>query len=120
MKADLENLLEVTEMKMARWMCGVSLREQKTSKEIRDRLGIEQIGEVLRKSRLRWYGHVMRKNDNDGVKQCTLLEVQGKGPRGGTWKTWDKTVREDMKRKGLKEEDAVDRKRWRKGIDCEG
>jgi len=30
---------------------------------------------VLQKNRLRWYGHVLRKEDNDWVKKCIDYEV---------------------------------------------
>ena len=40
-------------MRMVRWMCGVSLRERKTNVELRERLGIEKIGDVMRRSRPR-------------------------------------------------------------------
>ena len=56
-----ESVLERTEMRMVRWMCGTSLREKKTSAELRDRMGIEAIGGVLKRNRLRWFGHVERK-----------------------------------------------------------
>ncbi|XP_065325211.1 uncharacterized protein LOC135931830 [Gordionus sp. m RMFG-2023] len=69
--------LERTEMRMIRWMCGVSLRERKTSKELRARLGIDMIGVVMRRNRLRWFGHVERMTKDDWVKRCTLMEVGG-------------------------------------------
>ena len=31
---------------------------------------------------LRWYGHVLRKDDDDWVKKCMEYEVQGSRPRG--------------------------------------
>ena len=45
-------------MRMVRWMCGTSLREKKTSSELRDRMDIEATGSVLMRSRLSWLGHV--------------------------------------------------------------
>ena len=48
-------------MQMNRWMSGTSIREEKTSAELRDRMGIEVIGSVLKRNRLRWFGHVERK-----------------------------------------------------------
>ena len=45
--------LERVEMRMVRWMCGVSLREKKTNAELRDSMGIEKISDVMRYSRLR-------------------------------------------------------------------
>jgi len=46
-------------MKMVRWMCGVKLKDRLSSKEPRQRLGIDYIALVLQQNRLRWYGHVL-------------------------------------------------------------
>jgi hypothetical protein len=43
---------------MIRWMYGETLRNGKTSKEIRNRLGIVSMSDVVHQSRLRWFGHV--------------------------------------------------------------
>jgi len=43
--------------------------------ELRKRLGIDDIILVLQQNRLRWYGHVLRKEDNDWVKKCMEYEV---------------------------------------------
>ena len=51
-------MLERTEMQMVRWMCGTSLRVMKISAESNDRMGIEAIGGVLKRNRLRWFGHM--------------------------------------------------------------
>ena len=61
-------------------MCGVKLKDRLPSKELRERLGIDDI--ALVKNRLRWYGHVLRKDDDDWVKKCTEYEVEGPRPRG--------------------------------------
>ena len=50
---------ERAEMRMVRWICGVSLREKKTNAELRESMGIEKISDVVRHSRLRWMGHVV-------------------------------------------------------------
>jgi len=34
----------------------------------RGRLGIDSINTVLQRNKLRWYGHVLRKHENDWVK----------------------------------------------------
>ena len=61
MKKGHESMLERTEIRMVRWMCGTSLREEKTSDELRDRMGVEAIGSVLKRNRLGWFDHVERK-----------------------------------------------------------
>ena len=44
-------------------------------------LVIDDIISVLQLNRLRWYGHVLQKEDYDWVKKCMEYEVQGPRPR---------------------------------------
>ena len=108
-----ENRFERAEMRMVRWMCGVSLRERKTSAELRRRLGIVAIGDMMRRSRLRWLGHVLRKDASDWVRQSMDMVVEGRRGRGRPRLTWEKVVESDMKLRGLTREDAEDRLKWR-------
>ena len=64
---------ERPEMQMIRWMCGISLEDRMTNEELRRLVGVEPITTFIRSGRLRWYGHVMRKGDEDWVKKCMLL-----------------------------------------------
>ena len=57
--------------------------------------------DVIRRGRLRWYGHVMRKQDEDWVKKCISMEVDGKKPRGRPKLTLMDTVKSDMDRMDL-------------------
>jgi hypothetical protein len=41
MKAEHETKLETTDMRMIRWICGVSLRDKHTSTQLRSRIGVE-------------------------------------------------------------------------------
>jgi len=50
---------------MVRWICGVKLKERVPSKGLRERLGLDDIISVPQQKRLRWYGHVLWKEDND-------------------------------------------------------
>ena len=102
-----------TEMRMVRWMCGVSLRERCTNMELREKLGIESVSDVLRRRRLRWFGHVLRKEDEDWVKKCMDLEVDGNRRRGRPRRRWRDVVMRDMEDCGLVKEDAFDRAKWR-------
>jgi len=109
-----EVALQWADMRMVRWMCGVKLQDRIPSKELRGRLGLDDI--ILQQNRLRWNGHVLRKEDNDWVKKCMEYEVEGARPRGRTKKTWREIVKKDCKARGLNREDAMDRARWRKQI----
>jgi len=70
---------------------GVKLQDRVPSKELRGRLGLDDIILVLQRNRLRWYGHVLRKEDNDWVKKCMEYEVEGARPRGRSKTTWRDT-----------------------------
>ena len=58
-------------------MCGVKLNERKKSEDFRELLGLEPVSLMIKKSRLRWFGHVERKDDNDWVKRCVTWEAVG-------------------------------------------
>ena len=67
---------------MVRWMCNVKVEDRVPSKELRERLGIDDIILILQQNRLRWYGYVLRKEYTDWVKKCMEYEVKGSRPRG--------------------------------------
>src|SRR5664279_2122963 len=85
------------------------LKDRKSSEESRQRLEIGNVADVIRRNRLRWFGHVERKDDVDCVKACQRLEVSGRRDRGRVKKTWRACVAEDMRVIGLKECDVHDR-----------
>jgi len=86
--------LQQAEMRMVRWMCGVKLKDRLPSKELHERLGIDDIALVLQQNRLRWYGHVLRKDDDDWVKKCMEYEVdQGEDQRGPGERLSERTVK---------------------------
>jgi len=63
---------------MVRWMCDVKVKDKVTSKELRERLGIDDIILVEQQ----WYGHVLRKEDTDWVKKCMEYEMEVSRPKG--------------------------------------
>jgi len=111
-----EVALQTAEMRMVRWMCGVKLQDRVPSKELRGRLELEDIISVLQWNRLRRYGHVLRKGDNNWVKQCMEYKVEGTRARGRPKKSWREIVEKDCRARGLNREDAKCRSRWRKQI----
>jgi len=82
-----EMALQQAEMKMVRWMCGVKLEDRVLSKGLREELRLDDTILVLQQNRLRWYGHVLQKEDNDWGKKCMEYEVEGVRPRGRPKKT---------------------------------
>jgi len=57
-------------------MCNVKVKDRIPSKELGERPGINYIILILKQNRLRWYGHVPRKEDTDWVKKCMEYEVE--------------------------------------------
>ena len=81
---------------MVRWICGVKLQDRVPSKGLRSRLGLDDITSVLQQNRLRWYGHVLQKENNDWVKKCMEYEDEDARLRSRpkkTWRLWKKTAR---------------------------
>jgi len=77
-----EVVLQRAEIRMVRWMCKVKVKVRVPSKELRQRLGIDDIILILQQNRLRWYGHVLRKEDTDWVQKYMEYEVESSRPRG--------------------------------------
>jgi len=100
-------------MRMVRWMCSVKVKDRVPSKELRGRLGIDDIILILQQNRLQWYGHVLRKEDTDWLKKCMEYEVEGSRPRGRPKRTWSEIVQTDCPAHNLNREDAMDCSRWK-------
>ena len=105
--------LRRAERMMVRRMCGVFLKDRKRSDELLSHLGIECVENKIQRARLRWFGHVERKEENDWVKKCTRMKVTGVVERGALRKTLRSCVKKDMEAMGIKEEMAQDRCAWR-------
>jgi len=71
---EIELALQQAEMRMVRQMCGIKVKKDRfPSKELRERLGIDDITLVLQRNRLQWYGHVLKKDD-DWVKKLWSMK----------------------------------------------
>ena len=81
-KAENLRSLERTEHMMVRWMCGVSLRDRKCNEDLCNLLGINHVVDVVRRGRLRWFGHLERKSVDGWVSSCRRLVVSGVGTTG--------------------------------------
>ena len=58
-------------------MWDVSLKDRKRSEVLYSLLGIQNMAEVVRHGRMRWFGHVERKNRDDWVSACRNVVVVG-------------------------------------------
>ena len=113
MRAEELRRLERAERMMIRWMCGVTLKDRCKSEELRKRLDVEDVGDVVRNSRLRWFGHLERKDVGDRTSACRNIVVAGNAGKGRPKKRWMDGVEEDLRKYGLDRSLAKDRDRWR-------
>ena len=65
---------------------------------------------------MRWYGHVLRRDDGHVLKKASEFEVKCKRKRGRPKKTWKTQVEKESKSVDLEKEDALNRARWRVGV----
>ena len=94
-------------------LCGVSLKDRKRSVDLYSLLGVESVAEVVRRGRLRWFGHLDRKSGDDWVSACRNVVVAGVRCVGRGRKTWRECVKDDMDKLGLHSEWVVFRDMWR-------
>ena len=95
---------------MFRMMCGVQLADGVSTKKLMVRLGLDStIIEVVRPGSLRWLGHVVRKRDDDCVKQAWRFEVEGSRGRGKPRLIWKGMIEKLFRGLGLVLENGYDR-----------
>ena len=79
--------------------------------------GTTKVGEISKKvqeSRLKWYGHVLRREYECVGKRVMGMEVPGNRRRGRPKRRWLDSIRNDLSERKLSGEDAHDRPRWRR------
>ena len=56
--------MEVAELKMVRWALGVTRKDKIRNEYVRGTAKIAKLGDKLRNARLRWYGHINRREED--------------------------------------------------------
>ena len=107
-------ILRRTERSTIRALCDVKLLDRRNNEELMDMLGIkESLDRMAKASSMRWYGHVLRKEDENVIVKALKFEVSGSRGRGRPKQTWKKLVENEMKKNGLVKEDECNRTKWR-------
>ena len=89
--------LEVAEMRMLRFSLGVTRLDRIKNVYIRGSSHVGSFGDKTRETRLRWFGHVQRRDSEYIGKRMLSLDVPGKRPKGRHIKRYMDIVREDMR-----------------------
>lgn len=115
LKKQQENKVHCAEMKMLRWAGGVTRLDHVRNNHIRGSFKVKPIQDKLAESRLRWYGHVMRRPPEHMTRKVLDVAVAPQG-RGRPRLTWMAVVRKDMEAGNLRPETTQDRPAWRRMI----
>ena len=84
---------------------------------IRGTAQVGRFGEKTREARLKWYGHVRRKDDGYIGRRMLMMELPGKREIWGRPKSrFMNIVKEDMAEVEVTEEDTENRSNWRRKI----
>ena len=114
-KSNLQRL-QRNDRAMIRQICNVKQQDIITTRSIElfAQLGIKDLDLILKKRRLRWYGHV--EHSNSAVKTACDIQVDGKcGPRRPKM-TWKQLTERDCREWKLSAIDPHDRHTWRSGV----
>ena len=110
--------MKVAAMKMLRFAMVVTRKDKIRNEYVRDTVKVEWLGMKMREGRLRWYGHIMRKDQEYVGREMMEMKLPGKKKRGGPKRRFLDVVKEDMGEVGAKETDVENRMVWRKIIRC--
>ena len=90
-------ILRKSEKAMMRAMCGVKLIEKRRNQELMSLLGLKDtLNGLAMESRVRWYGHILRRDSGDVLKRGLDFEVAKRKGRGRPNMTWKRQVEEHI------------------------
>ncbi|KAK3552014.1 hypothetical protein QTP70_031598, partial [Hemibagrus guttatus] len=100
-----ESELEVAELKMLRFSLGVTRLDRIRNEYIRGTAHVGRLGDKVRQARLRWFGHVQRRESEYIGRRMLDMELPGRRQRGRPKRRYMDGINEDMKLVGASVED---------------
>ena len=129
-----QSRVRAVEMSYLRGACGVTRWDGESNENVYERCGMGErangvrcgVVEWVKRSTLRWFGHVERMGSDEFVKKVYMSEVGGTGRRGRPLGRWRDRVKEyvcertDNRVGGFEQarRECLDRERWR--LFCRG
>ena len=96
---------EVAEMKISRFGMGVTGKDKVRNEYIGNTVKVERLGMKMREGRLRWYGHVLRRDQEHVRRKFMEMELPKNRKRGRPKRKFLDVVKEDMGEIGVREKD---------------
>ena len=119
MKERDKNKMRAVEMKFQRSRVGVTRMDRVRNERVREMVREEPLQNRIERSRLQWYGHVRRMQEERIPKKMFGMEMTGRRPRGRPRDRWTKGVKKSVEEREVcwdtvnEERWWMDRKRWR-------
>lgn len=107
--ARLESKLEVAQIRMLRSILRVRWDDFVDNDTIRQRAGVREVRELVRRARLRWFGHVVNMESHrwPRVVMCGVLADCDSRPAGGQAAKWRLRVKKDLQELGVWRTDCI-------------
>ena len=114
MKVSERRRLNVFEMKCLRSMAGVSRLDRLRNEEVRERTGVrKELAGRVDMNVLRWFGHVVRMDNERLSKRVMNAKVDGRNVRGRPRFGWMDGVKKALNDRGMDVREANERARNR-------
>ncbi|KAL4092493.1 hypothetical protein QTP88_026994 [Uroleucon formosanum] len=98
-------------MENPKWMSGVTREDRIKNEYVRGSIGVASMVDKMRENRLRWFRHVMRREETSAVRKVLKMNVEGK--RGRPKKRWLENIEKGIKVVGVYIGDVKNRYKWR-------
>ena len=90
------SLYKLYYIRMLRWARGKTRLDHVRNVDIWKEAHMHSMAEFLREKRLRWFGHVQRRDKDDATRKILQMTVDGKRNRGRPMLRWRDLVKDDM------------------------
>ena len=101
-------ILTRTERAMVRAVCDANLMEKKRTEDLMEMLGLKKTTvQMVEANGVRWYGHMLRRDDGHILRKALEFEVRGKRKPGRPKETWKSQVKKERKSVDLEKKDAM-------------
>ena len=99
-------LLQAAEMRVLRLIMGVTRKDRMRNSRIREELKVTPLLEDIERGKLRWYGHVMRMEEERKEKKYLMWRPPGKRRVGRPRKRWIEGIDRALERRGTSREEV--------------
>ena len=81
-----EKRLKVYEMRMLRWMCGVTKKDKIRNDHVRESVKVAPVTKKITEKRLKWYGLIGGGHAKKNVRCTSIIGRRRRGRQKTSWK----------------------------------